>query len=116
MTVTLLGVSIGAMYYGLKGVAIGYVSAVYVVFLPQLFYCFHNTPIRVRKFFNTLFVPTAVTFGGGVIMVITKNVFTEETISSHGIILICYALFIIAFSYPRKITKEILSKISKISL
>ena len=45
------------VHWGAIGVAISYVIAFYVILVPSLFYCFHETPISVGFFFRVLARP-----------------------------------------------------------
>lgn len=69
-------VIIAAFFVGLPwgpvGVAAGYSSAVIMLRIPSLLYCFHGTPLRLKSFLLAL-APAAVSSIGAAIMLVTAQ-------------------------------------------
>lgn len=67
----ILSFSIGVQW-GIEGVAISYAIINYVLLLPTLFYCFHDSPISVSLFFNEILLPFLFSIASGMAMIIFK--------------------------------------------
>ncbi len=63
---TIFCVAIGAVLYGVIGVAIGFSIANLITFIPFSRLCIKDSPITIKKYFKTLYIPliTSVVIGG----------------------------------------------------
>lgn len=92
--------------YGIVGVATAYTVANYIIFIPSMFYSFHNTPLKVTKFLKILILPFLASALAGFLVFFVKQCGMVDSISSH---LFLFALFIsiyISISYCRKSVRE----------
>lgn len=92
--------------FGVKGVAIAYAIANYVIFVPSLFYCFRETPITVCIFMKTLITPflaaTPAVFGA----ILLKNVLANSSIFAHLLYAFVFLVIYIAISMFRQSVRE----------
>ena len=74
----ILAFSIGIMW-GATGVAIGYVAAVCIVFVPSLCIAFRGTPITLWLFFRTILTPLFASMIMAVVLALYSNFIVLES-------------------------------------
>jgi len=105
MIATVVGIAVGS-FYGLKGVATGYTISSFLLFIPQLFYCFYKTPIKVTGFLKNIASPAATTLVGGVIFYLMINSLNVDTRLMHALYAVIFIIIMSLLTFPRKIIRE----------
>lgn len=92
--------------YGIEGVAIAFTLVNYVLFLPLLFYSFHQTPITVTLFLKTLTVPLIVTILAASAMILVNYIVANDAFMSHLINLLVFVAVYITLSWFRSSVRD----------
>jgi len=107
-----LGFIIGVRW-GVEGVAISYAVVNYLLLIPSLYLCFHNSPVKVSDFFNEIKFPVIFSLISGGVVILFKLRFIHLPyfiLSPLGLII--GALVYIA---PWFLTRESRSKLQQLT-
>ncbi len=88
--------------YGIKGVALSYTIANYLLLIPSLFYCFSRTPVTVSLFFQTLLPPLVTSGVAGFAVLLSKYAWPSDSLMAHGLYLGLFGLSYVALSFCRQ--------------
>lgn len=105
--ILIIAAFIAGLPFGITGIATAYAIINYVILVPSLFYCFNKTPVTVSLFFKTLLLPFLISGLVSVLFILAKCVITINSITSHLILMVVFAVVYIGLSYRCKLTREI---------
>jgi len=94
---TLFCIAIGALSYGIFGIAIGVSIAHFITFIPFFLICVKNTPITIKNYFKTLFTPSLTSISIGVIFYFLKSNFINDGIIRAMFYMFAYMVTVITF-------------------
>jgi PST family polysaccharide transporter len=93
---TIFCVSLGAMLYGVIGIAAGVAAAIIFTFIPFSRLCIQESPIKLKSFFKILSTPllTAVAIGG--VFYMLKSIYAADSIFCALLCMFFYFAVILA--------------------
>jgi PST family polysaccharide transporter len=97
--------------FGIEGVAAAYAVANYVILIPSLYYCFHKTPVTVPLFLRVLVAPLLAGLLGCVCIVVLRSLYPGDSLLSHIIYALIFAIIYAGVSICRQSIRETLALI-----
>jgi PST family polysaccharide transporter len=94
---TVFCVALGAVSYGILGIATGVVIANIITFIPFVSICVKNSPIRVKDYFKTLAIPSLTSIVIGAVFYLFKTHFSNDGIISDLVYMFAYMMAVITF-------------------
>ncbi len=92
--------------FGVEGVASAYAVANYLLLIPSLFYCFHETPVTVRVFMKTLIAPLVSAGVAAGCVFFMKKIWVGNSFWLSGLRLAVFAAIYGGLSFSRKSIRE----------
>jgi len=92
--------------YGIEGIAGAYALANYVILIPSLFYCFHETPVTVSLFLKTFFAPLLSGMLAALSVLFLRYFLPDDSFFVHGLSFVFFVLVYGGLSFCRQTIRE----------
>jgi O-antigen/teichoic acid export membrane protein len=97
--------------FGIKGVAVGYTIANFLIMIPLIYYGFKDTPIKIRLIFESILGPLISTSVAGLSTYLFIIIFSGETFFKHILTGLIFFVIYISLTLLRSKTRDTIRSI-----